>query len=122
MLRVYLYIWKGDGGSTTKIIPLSKLIGRHNGASAWRTSVAEVVSRWKMFALYSRDSERKIQIFSKSTLVTLELLSSFLTSHRFLMVDFGKKKEIMTNLDEWNFIKIKFQNGIEDIMLIKFPL
>lgn len=75
-----------------------------------------------MFALYSRDSERKIQIFSKSTRVTLELLLSFLTSHRFLMVDFGKKKEIMTNLDEWNFIKIKFQNEIEDIMLIKFPL
>lgn len=75
-----------------------------------------------MFALYSRDSERKIQIFSKSTRVTLELFSSFLTSHRFLIVDFGKKKEIVTNLDEWNFIKIKFQNGIEDIMLIKFPL
>lgn len=76
------------------------------GSGRW-TSVAEVVSRWKMFALYiSRFWGRKIQIFSKRTRVTLELLSSFLISHRFLIVDIGKKKEIkVTN-------RVIFDGGI----------
>lgn len=98
---------KGDDGSTTKIIALSKLIGRHNGR--FRSVDERCGSRFPMknvCTLFSRFWGRKSQIFSKRTRVTLELFSSFLISHRFLIADIGKKKEIkVTN-------RIIFDGGI----------